>query len=175
MLNQTTFVGAGLLRRRGTIWVSFFLLWLALGVLSASLFLVELPRLRRNGPPPGWLSPAWRTFLYQLATWLAWMARRPGLSGRRRTVVPDLFGDSHRSRPKFYVGANDQDRRLRAVDMSSSHQFELRIGVSSSENRLFIPKMEFSVRTGMACIYIAFQLGMRVSNWYLRKASIERG
>src|SRR5262249_23600966 len=36
---------------------------------------------------------------------------------------------------------------LRAVDMSSSHQFEEEIGASSSENRLFIPKMEFSVRT----------------------------
>jgi signal transduction histidine kinase len=77
MLNQTTFVGAGFLRRRGAIWVSFFLLWLALGVLSASLFLVELPRLRRIGPPPGWLSPVWRTFLYQLAIWLAWMALAP--------------------------------------------------------------------------------------------------
>src|SRR5262249_31258348 len=36
---------------------------------------------------------------------------------------------------------------LRAVDLSSSHQFEEEIGTSSSENGLFIPKMEFSVRT----------------------------
>jgi two-component system LytT family sensor kinase len=77
MLNQRTFVGAGFLRRRATVWVSFFLLWLALGVLSASLFFVELPRLRRIAPPPGWLSPIWRTFLYQLATWLAWAALAP--------------------------------------------------------------------------------------------------
>jgi len=65
------------MRKRGTIWVSFFLLWLALGVLSAGLFLVELPRLRRIAPPSGWLSPAWRTFLYQLAIWLAWVALAP--------------------------------------------------------------------------------------------------
>src|SRR5215831_14347962 len=37
----------------------------------------------------------------------------------------------------------------RAVDLSSSHQFEEEIGASSSENRLIIPKMEFSVRTGV--------------------------
>ena len=74
MLN---FGAAGFMRKRGTIWVSFFLLWLALGVLSAGLFLVELPRLRRIAPPSGWLSPAWRTFLYQLAIWLAWVALAP--------------------------------------------------------------------------------------------------
>src|SRR5262245_2324431 len=38
---------------------------------------------------------------------------------------------------------------LRAVDPSSSHQFEEEIGDSASENRLFIPKMEFSVRTAV--------------------------
>jgi hypothetical protein len=69
MLNQTTFVGDGFLRRRWTIWVSFFLLWLALGVFSAGfssgLFLIELPRLRRIGPPQGWLSLTWRTFFYK--------------------------------------------------------------------------------------------------------------
>jgi hypothetical protein len=37
---------------------------------------------------------------------------------------------------------------LRAVDLSSSHQFDEEIGTSSSENGFFIPKMEFSVRTG---------------------------
>jgi len=36
---------------------------------------------------------------------------------------------------------------LRAVDLSSSHQFEEEIDASSPESRLFIPKMEFSVRT----------------------------
>jgi two-component system, LytTR family, sensor kinase len=81
MLNQTTFAGAGFLRRRGTVWVSFFLLWLALGVFSAGfssgLFLIELPRLRRIAPPQGWLSLTWRTFFYQLATWLAWTALAP--------------------------------------------------------------------------------------------------
>ncbi len=81
MLNQNTFVGAGFLRRRGTVWVSFFLFWLALGVFSAGfssgLFLVELPRLRRIASPQGWFSPTWRAFLYQLATWLAWAALAP--------------------------------------------------------------------------------------------------
>src|SRR5262249_577197 len=36
---------------------------------------------------------------------------------------------------------------LRAVDLSSSHQFDEEIGAASSENGFFIPKMEFSVRT----------------------------
>jgi hypothetical protein len=38
---------------------------------------------------------------------------------------------------------------LRAVDLSSSHQFEEEIGDSSSENRLFIPRIEYSMRTGV--------------------------
>ena len=37
---------------------------------------------------------------------------------------------------------------LRAVGLSPSHQFEDEIGTLSSENRLLIPKMEFSVRYG---------------------------
>jgi hypothetical protein len=36
---------------------------------------------------------------------------------------------------------------LCAVDLRSSHQFEDEIGAASSENGLFIAKMEFSVRT----------------------------
>src|SRR5262245_29503880 len=39
---------------------------------------------------------------------------------------------------------------FRAVDVRSSHQFEEEIGASSSENGLFIAKMEFSVRTGIS-------------------------
>ena len=38
---------------------------------------------------------------------------------------------------------------LRAVDVSSSHQFEEEIGAASSENGLFIAKMEFSVWTSL--------------------------
>jgi hypothetical protein len=38
---------------------------------------------------------------------------------------------------------------MRAVDLSSSHQFEEVIGAASSENWLFIPQMEFSVQTGL--------------------------
>jgi hypothetical protein len=38
---------------------------------------------------------------------------------------------------------------LRAIDVSSSHQFEEEIGAASSENGLFITKMEFSVRTSL--------------------------
>jgi len=37
---------------------------------------------------------------------------------------------------------------LRDVDVGSSHQFEEEIGASSSENGLFIAKMEISVRIG---------------------------
>jgi ribosomal protein S4 len=36
----------------------------------------------------------------------------------------------------------------RAVDVRSSHQFEEEIGAASSENGLFIAKMEFSAPTG---------------------------
>lgn len=78
------FVAAGFMRKRGTIWVSFFLLWLVLGVFSAGTFLVELPRLRRSAPPPGMLSMAWRTFLWQLAIWLAWVALAPVVLWLRR-------------------------------------------------------------------------------------------
>jgi hypothetical protein len=35
----------------------------------------------------------------------------------------------------------------RAVGVNSSHQFEEEIGGASSENGLFMAKMEFSVRT----------------------------
>jgi hypothetical protein len=36
---------------------------------------------------------------------------------------------------------------LRAVDVRLSHQFEEEISAASSENGVFIPKTEFSVRT----------------------------
>jgi hypothetical protein len=38
---------------------------------------------------------------------------------------------------------------LRAVDVISNHQFEEEIGAVSSENGLFIAKMEFSIRTAV--------------------------
>ena len=41
---------------------------------------------------------------------------------------------------------------LCAVDLRSSHQFEDEIGAASSENGFFIPKTEFSVRTGIATL-----------------------
>lgn len=82
---MSNFLAAGLIRKRGTIWVSFFLLWLALGVFSAGTVLVELPRLRRTGPPPpGTLSYPWRMFLYQLAIWLAWVVLAPAALWLRR-------------------------------------------------------------------------------------------
>ena len=75
---MSNFLAAGLLRKRGTIWVSFFLLWLALGVFSAGTVLVELPRMRLSVvPPPGTLSMGLRAFLYQLAIWLAWVVLAP--------------------------------------------------------------------------------------------------
>jgi len=39
---------------------------------------------------------------------------------------------------------------LRAVEVSSSHQFEEEVGAASSENGLFIAKMEFSLWTRIA-------------------------
>jgi hypothetical protein len=41
-----------------------------------------------------------------------------------------------------------------AVDVRSSHQFEQEIGAASSENGLFITKMEFSVRTDTLTIML---------------------
>jgi two-component system, LytTR family, sensor kinase len=69
---------AGFTRKRGTIWVSFFFLWLALGFFSAGTILVELPPIRRIGPPPpGTLGINARTFLWQLAIWLGWIVVAP--------------------------------------------------------------------------------------------------
>jgi two-component system LytT family sensor kinase len=91
------------MRKRGTIWVSFFLLWLALGFFSAGTILVELPPIRRIGPPPpGTLGINARTFLWQLAIWLGWIAVAPAalwLRGRlpieraslKRTLPVHLF------------------------------------------------------------------------------------
>jgi len=71
-------IAAGFMQKRGTIWVSFLLLWLTLGVFTAGTVLVELPPLRRIGPPPsGTLSIQWRMFWYQLAVWLAWVVLAP--------------------------------------------------------------------------------------------------
>jgi hypothetical protein len=39
---------------------------------------------------------------------------------------------------------------LRAVEVRLSHQFEEEIGAASSENGLFIAKMEYSVRTTLS-------------------------
>ena len=74
---MSKFVAAGFIRKRGAIWVSFFLLWLALGLFSAGTFLVELPRLRRTGPPPGMSNIALRNFSSQLTVWLVWAALAP--------------------------------------------------------------------------------------------------
>ena len=82
---MSNFLAAGLMGRRRTIWVLFFLLWLALGVFSAGTVLVELPPIRRIGPPPpGTLSMAWRTFWWQLAIWLAWVVVAPAALWLRR-------------------------------------------------------------------------------------------
>jgi len=71
------FLAAGF-SKRGAVWLSFFLLWLALGVFSAGTVLVQLPPIRRAGPPPpGTLSFTSRTFLYQLAIWFAWVVLAP--------------------------------------------------------------------------------------------------
>lgn len=78
-------LAAGFMGKRGTIWGSLFLLWLAIGLFSAGTLLVELPPVRRIGPPPpGTPSMAARAFLLQLATWIGWVAVAPGALWLRR-------------------------------------------------------------------------------------------
>ena len=75
---MTNVLSARFWRKRGTVWSSFVLLWLALGLFSAGSNLVQLPAIRRTGPPPaGSLSMASRTFWFQLAVWLAWVVLAP--------------------------------------------------------------------------------------------------
>lgn len=84
---MSNLIAARLIPKRKTIWILFFLLWLALGLFYAGTFLVQLPPIRRVGPPPaGTLSYAWRTFLYQLAIWLAWAGLVPMVLGLRRRL-----------------------------------------------------------------------------------------
>lgn len=79
------FLAAGFIRKRGTLWGLFFVLWLALGVFSAGTFLVQLPGLRRSGaPPPGTMSIAWRMFWHELAMWIGWVVLAPAALWLRR-------------------------------------------------------------------------------------------
>jgi signal transduction histidine kinase len=74
----STSIVAGLVRSRGTIWLAFVLLWLALGIFSAGIILVELPPIRRSGPPPAaGTSIATRNVIWQLTIWLAWIPLVP--------------------------------------------------------------------------------------------------
>jgi two-component system, LytTR family, sensor kinase len=78
---MSTLIPAGLMRKRGTMWISFFLLWMVLGVFSAGTGLINI-QLRRLGlPPSGYV---WRTFLYQLSIWLLWVALAPAALWLRR-------------------------------------------------------------------------------------------
>ncbi|HEU4390027.1 MAG TPA: hypothetical protein VFV34_19655, partial [Blastocatellia bacterium] len=80
-------VAPGFIRRRGTVWLAILLLWVALGVFSAGTVLVQLPAIRRAGPPPpGTASITLRTFLLQLATWIAWAALAPVALWLRRVL-----------------------------------------------------------------------------------------
>lgn len=74
----------GFRRGRWTIWALLLLFWVAIGLFSAGSPFIELPRLRRTGPPPGGLSLAQRISLLQFATWLAWAAFAPGIFWLRR-------------------------------------------------------------------------------------------
>lgn len=78
------FVADKFRHKRWTLWAALFLLWLALGVLSASTFWIELPRMRRLAPPQGGISPVGRTFLLQVAVWLAWVILVPAALWLRR-------------------------------------------------------------------------------------------
>jgi len=67
-----------LIRKRGTLWILLFVFWLVLGVFSAGTTLLELPSIRRMGPPPaGTMSIPTRNFLWQLAVWLGWALLAP--------------------------------------------------------------------------------------------------
>jgi hypothetical protein len=53
----------------------------------------------------------------------------------------------------FLLSKNrDKVAELRAIDASSNHQFEEEIDAASSENGLFIAKMEFSIQTLSPCM-----------------------
>ena len=92
------------MQKRGTIWVSFLLLWLTLGVFTAGTVLVELPPIRRTGPPPpGSLSIQWRMFWYQLAVWVAWVVLAPAALWLRRRWPLEL-GSLKRALP-VHTGA----------------------------------------------------------------------
>jgi hypothetical protein len=54
---------------------------------------------------------------------------------------------------------------LRAIDASSSHQFEGEIGAASSENGLFIAKMEFSIQTGLLGNRRVTVISNKVAKW----------
>jgi hypothetical protein len=75
---------AGFWGGRWTLWAALLLFWVAVGLFSAGSPFIELPRLRRTGPPPGGLSPAERLFLMQFASWMAWAAFAPGVYWLRR-------------------------------------------------------------------------------------------
>jgi signal transduction histidine kinase len=75
--------GGGAMRKRGTIWITFFLIWMALGIFSASTYLFQLPR-RRTPPPTGILGINSRQFLGDFALWLAWVALAPAVLWARR-------------------------------------------------------------------------------------------
>ena len=55
--------------------------------------------------------------------------------------------------------------KLRPVDVRSSHQFEEEIGAASSENRHFIAKMEFSVRTGFNAALAELRAVELINKW----------
>ena len=79
----STLMAGDFRRRRGAIWVSFVLLWLALGLFSAGIFLVPFSRARRSAPP-GLLSPVLRSYLGQVVVWIAWITLVPAAQWLRR-------------------------------------------------------------------------------------------
>ena len=62
---------------------------------------------------------------------------------------------------------------LRAIDVSSSHQFEEEISAASSENGLFIAKIEFSIRTGAVLEIARFRARKQVQARMLNLAGCE--
>jgi two-component system, LytTR family, sensor kinase len=80
---------AGFVRSRRRLWLSFVLLWIALGAFSAGTILIQLPPIRRSGPPPATGdSIVTRNIIWQLVIWLAWISIVPvGLWLKRRWPV----------------------------------------------------------------------------------------
>ncbi len=70
--NESQSADVAFARQRRVVWASSFLIWLALGIFSASSVFVELPQVRRPNP-----QHFWPVFASQLMAWLVWTLVAP--------------------------------------------------------------------------------------------------